>query len=216
VHVACLGVPHITIDFPFFLEKLLQNLVRVSRLLATVSIGQGAERGPMPHSTSVCRQALMGGVLCFAAQPCASIFTAIRNFLSCFLASEDFEAQTDQDDNVMMKEMSDALLLEDSETEVPYYVLSEEGGQMMLEEVFQVSEYKIVLDSNDSILIEDQPDGDNWNYKLLNMDMGRFDISTIANNTSLEIESTDSSTSATDFFKRSDSAILVSRTEQIT
>ena len=135
----------------------------------------------------------------------------------CFIASEDHEGnETSQDDNVMMKEMSDALLLEDSETETLNYVLSEEAGQMMLEEVFQVSENKIVLDSNDSILIEDQPDGDNWNYKLLNMDMGRFDISVIANNTSLEIESTDSSTSATDFFKRSDSAILVSRTEQIT
>jgi len=116
----------------------------------------------------------------------------------------------------LMKEMSDALLLEDSETETLNYVLSEEAGQMMLEDVFQVSENKIVLGSHDSILIEDQPDGDNWNYKLLNMDMGRFDISVIANNTSLEIESTDSSTSATDFFKRSDSAILVSRTEQIT
>jgi len=113
-----------------------------------------------------------------------------------------------------MKEMSDALLLEDSETETLNYVLSEEAGQMMLEDVFQVSEYKIVLDSNDSILIEDQPAGDN--YKLLNMDMGRFDISVIANNASMTIESTDSSTSATDFFKRSDSAILVSRTEQIT
>ena len=134
----------------------------------------------------------------------------------CFFTSEDFEAQTDQDDNVMMKEMSDALLLEDSETETLNYVLSEEGGQMMLEDVFQVSEYKIVLDSNDSILIEDQPDGDNWNYKLLNLDMGRFDIAVIANNTSLEIESTDSPTSSTDFFRRSDSAILVSRTEQIT
>ena len=132
-----------------------------------------------------------------------------------FIASEDFEAQTDQDDNVMMKELSDALLLEDSETETINYVLSEEAGQMMLEEVFQVSEYKIVLDSNDSILVEDQPDGDNWNHKLLNLDMGRFDIALIANNTSLEIESTDSSTSSTDFFKRSDSAILVSRTEQI-
>ena len=84
---------------------------------------------------------------------------------------------------------------------------------MMLEEVFQVSEYKIVLDSNDSILIEDQPTGEN--YKLLNMDMGRFDIAVIANNTSMTIDTTDSSTSATDFFKRSDSAILVSRTEQI-
>ena len=135
----------------------------------------------------------------------------------CFFSTEDHEGnETTQDDNVLMKELSDALLLEDSETETLNYVLSEEGGQMMLEEVFQVSEYKIVLDSNDSILIEDQPDGDNWNYKLLNMDMGRFDISVIANNTSLEIESTDSSTSATDFFKRSDSAILVSRTEQIT
>jgi hypothetical protein len=48
------------------------------------------------------------------------------------------------------------------------------------------------------------------------MDMGRFDIAVIANNASMTIESTDSSTSATDFFKRSDSAILVSRTEQIT
>ena len=135
----------------------------------------------------------------------------------CFISSEDHEGnETTQDDNVIMKEMSDALLLEDSETETLNYVLSEEGGQMMLEDVFQTSEYKIVLDSTDSILIEDQPDGDNWNYKLLNMDMGRFDISVIANNTSLEIESTDSSTSATDFFKRSDSAILVSRTEQIT
>jgi hypothetical protein len=135
----------------------------------------------------------------------------------CFISSEDHEGnETTQDDNVMMKEMSDALLLEDSETETLNYVLSEEGGQMMLEDVFQVSEYKIVLDSNDSILIEDQPDGDNWNYKLLNMDMGRFDISVIANNASMTIESTDSSTSVTDFFKRSDSAILVSRTEQIT
>ncbi len=135
----------------------------------------------------------------------------------CFISSEDHEGnETSQDDNVLMKEMSDALLLEDSETETLNYVLSEEAGQMMLEDVFQVSEYKIVLNSHDSILIEDQPDGDNWNYKLLNMDMGRFDISVIANNTSLEIESTDSSTSATDFFKRSDSAILVSRTEQIT
>ena len=135
----------------------------------------------------------------------------------CFISSEDHEGnETSQDDNVIMKEMSDALLLEDSETETLNYVLSEEAGQMMLEEVFQTSEYKIVLDSYDSILIEDQPDGDNWNYKLLNMDMGRFDISVIANNTSLEIESTDSSTSSTDFFKRSDSAILVSRTEQIT
>jgi hypothetical protein len=134
----------------------------------------------------------------------------------CFFTSEDFEAQTDQDDNVIMKEMSDGLLLESSEFEVPYYVLSEEGGQMMLEDVFQVSENKIVLGSHDSILIEDQPDGDNWNYKLLNMDMGRFDISVIANNTSLEIQSTDTSTSSVDFFRRSDSAILVSRTEQIT
>jgi hypothetical protein len=81
---------------------------------------------------------------------------------------------------------------------------------------FKFQKYKIVLDSNDSILIEDQPDGDNWNYKLLNMDMGRFDIAVIANNASMTIESTDSSTGATDFFKRSDSAILVSRTEQIT
>ena len=134
----------------------------------------------------------------------------------CFISSEDHEGnETSQDDNVMMKEMSDALLLEDSETETLNYVLSEESGQMMLEDVFQTSEYKIVLDSNDSILIEDQPDGDNWNYKLLNLDMGRFDISVIANNASMTIESTDSSTSATDFFKRSDSAILVSRTEQI-
>jgi hypothetical protein len=132
-----------------------------------------------------------------------------------FIASEDFEAQTDQDDNVMMKEMSDGLLLESSETELPDFVLSEEGGQMMLEEVFQVSEYKIVLDSNDSILIEDQPDGVSWNHRLLNLDMGRFDIALIANNTSLEIESTDSSTNSVDFFERSDSAILVSRTEQI-
>jgi len=132
-----------------------------------------------------------------------------------FFTTEDFEAQTDQDDNVLMKEMSDALLLEDSEFEVPYYVLSEEDGQMMLEDVFQVSEYKIVLDSSDSVLIEDQPDGDNWNDKLLNMDMGRFDIGVIANNTSLEIQTTDSSTSSADFFRRSDSAILVSRTEQI-
>jgi hypothetical protein len=31
----------------------------------------------------------------------------------------------------------------------------------------------------------------------------------------LEIESTDSSTNSVDFFERSDSAILVSRTEQI-
>ena len=135
----------------------------------------------------------------------------------CFISSEDHEGnETSQDDNVLMKEMSDALLLEDSETETLNYVLSEEGGQMMLEDVFQVSEYKIVLDSNDSILIEDQPDGDNWNYKLLNLDMGRFDISVIANNASMTIQSTDSSTSATDFFRRSDSAILVSRTEQIT
>jgi len=133
----------------------------------------------------------------------------------CFIASEDHEGnETSQDDNVMMKEMSDALLLEDSETETLNYVLSEEAGQMMLEEVFQVSEYKIVLDSNDSILIEDQPDSDN--YKLLNMDMGRFGISVVANNVSMTIESTDSSDASTDFFKRSDSAILVSRTEQIT
>ena len=73
----------------------------------------------------------------------------------------------------------------------------------------------LVLDSNDSILVEDQPDGDNWNYKILNMDMGRFDIGVIANNVSMTIDTTDSSTSATDFFKRSDSAIIVSRTEQI-
>ena len=127
----------------------------------------------------------------------------------CFFASEDFEAQTDQDDNVMMKEQSDGLLLESSETEVPYHVLSEDAGQMMLEEVFQVSEYKIVLDSNDYVLIEDQPAGDNWNYKLLNLDMERFDIAAIANNTSMTLQSTE-------FFGRSDSAILVSRTEQIT
>jgi len=134
----------------------------------------------------------------------------------CFISSEDHEGnETSQDDNVLMKEMSDALLLEDSETETLNYVLSEEAGQMMLEEVFQVSEYKIVLDSSDSVLIEDQPDGDNWNDKLLNMDMGRFDIGVIANNTSLEIQTTDSSTSSADFFRRSDSAILVSRTEQI-
>ena len=132
-----------------------------------------------------------------------------------FFTTEDFEAQTDQDDNVLMKEMSDGLLLEDSEGETLNYVLSEELGQMMLEDVFQVSEYKIVLDSNDSILVEDQPDGDNWNVKLLNMDMGRFDISEIVNNTSLEIQTADSSTSSADFFRRSDSAILVSRTEQI-
>jgi len=48
------------------------------------------------------------------------------------------------------------------------------------------------------------------------MDMGRFDISVIANNASMTIQSTDSSDASTDFFKRSDSAILVSRTEQIT
>ena len=47
------------------------------------------------------------------------------------------------------------------------------------------------------------------------MDMGRFDIDRIANNTSMTIQTTDSSDAATDFFKRSDSAILVSRTEQI-
>ena len=84
---------------------------------------------------------------------------------------------------------------------------------MMLEDVFQVSEHKIVLDSSDSILIEDQSASDN--FRLLNLDMGRFDINRIANNTSMTIESTDSSASGTDFFKRADSAILVSRTEQI-
>ena len=132
----------------------------------------------------------------------------------CFISSEDHEGnETTQDDNVLMKEMSDALLLEDSQTETINYVLSEEGGQMMLEDVFQVSEHKIVLGSNDSILIEDQSADDN--YKLLNMDMGRFDISVVANNESMTIQSTDSSTSTTDFFKRSDSAIFVSRTEQI-
>ena len=132
----------------------------------------------------------------------------------CFISSEDHEGnETTQDDNVLMKEMSDALLLEDSETETLNYVLSEEEGQMMLEDVFQTSEYKIVLDSSDSILIEEQSATDN--YRLLNMDMGRFDIDRIANNTSMTIESTDSSASGTDFFKRSDSAILVSRTEQI-
>ena len=83
----------------------------------------------------------------------------------------------------------------------------------MLEDVFQVSENKIILGSNDSILIEDQSASDN--YKLLNLDMGRFDISVVANNESMTIQSTDSSTSTTDFFKRSDSAIFVSRTEQI-
>ena len=66
-----------------------------------------------------------------------------------------------------MKEMSDALLLEDSETETLNYVLSEEEGQMMLEDVFQTSEYKIVLDSSDSILIEEQSATDN--YRLLNI-----------------------------------------------
>ena len=53
----------------------------------------------------------------------------------CFISSEDHEGnETSQDDNVLMKEMSDALLLEDSETETLNYVLSEEGGQMMLED----------------------------------------------------------------------------------
>ena len=132
----------------------------------------------------------------------------------CFISSEDHEGnETTQDDNVLMKEMSDALLLEDSETETINYVLSEEGGQMMLEDVFQVSENKIILGSNDSILIEDQSASDN--YKLLNLDMGRFDISVVANNESMTIQSTDSSASTTDFFRRSDSAIFVSRTEQI-
>ena len=131
-----------------------------------------------------------------------------------FISTEDHEGnETTQDDNVLMKELSDALLLEDSETEIFNYVLSEEGGQMMLEDVFQVSEHKIVLDSSDAILVENQPAGDN--YRLLNLDMGRFDIDTIANNTSMTIQTTDSSDAATDFFKRSDSAILVSRTEQI-
>ena len=131
-----------------------------------------------------------------------------------FISTEDHEGnETTQDDNVLMKEMSDALLLETSETETFNYVLSEEEGQMMLEDVFQVSEHKIVFEGNDSILVEDQPDTDN--YKLLNLDMARFDISRIANNVSMTIETTDSSTSATDFFKRSDSAILVSRSEQI-
>ena len=133
-----------------------------------------------------------------------------------FISTQDHEGnETTQDDNVLMKELSDALLLEDSETEILNYVLSEEDGQMMLEDVLQVSEHKIVLNSSDSILIEDQPDGANFNYRLLNLDMGRFDIETVANNTSLTIQSTDSSDAATDFFKRSDSAILVSRTEQI-
>lgn len=125
-----------------------------------------------------------------------------------FISTEDHEGnETTQDDNVLLKELSDALLLEDSETETLNYVLSEEGGQMMLEDVFQVSEHKIVFDSNDSILIEDQPAGND--YRLLNLDMGKFDIETIANNTSMTINA------STDFFKRSDSAILVSRTEQI-
>ena len=36
----------------------------------------------------------------------------------CFISTEDHEGnETTQDDNVLMKEMSDALLLEDSETE---------------------------------------------------------------------------------------------------
>jgi hypothetical protein len=133
-----------------------------------------------------------------------------------FISTQDHEGnETTQDDNVLMKELSDALLLEESEFETPFYVLSEEGGQMMLEDVFQVSEHKIILDSSDSILIEDQPDGANFNYRLLNLDMGRFDIGVVANNTSMTIQSADSSDASADFFKRSDSAILVSRTEQI-
>ena len=110
---------------------------------------------------------------------------------------------------------NDEILLEDSETENINHVLTEDDGQIMFEDVLQVSESRIILESHESILVEDQPDGTNFNYRLLNLDMGRFDISVVANNTSLEIQSTDSSTSATDFFKRSDSAILVSRTEQI-
>jgi len=93
--------------------------------------------------------------------------------------------------------------------------LTEDGGELMLEDVFQVTESRIILESHDSVLVENQPDGDNFNYRLLNLDMGRFDIETVANNTSLTIQSTDSADSATDFFKRPDSAILVSRTEQI-
>ena len=132
-----------------------------------------------------------------------------------FIATEDFEAQTDQDDNVIMKEQSDGILLESSETEVPHFLLNEDGGQMMLEEVFQVSEYKILLDSNDSILIEDQPDGDNFNYRLLNLDMSRFDIATVANNTFMEIEYSASETDTSSWFERDSSSILISRTEQI-
>ena len=85
----------------------------------------------------------------------------------------------------------------------------------MLEEVFQVSEYKILLDSNDSILIEDQPDGDNFNYRLLNLDMSRFDIATVANNTFMEIEYSASETDTSSWFERDSSSILISRTEQI-
>jgi hypothetical protein len=131
-----------------------------------------------------------------------------------FIATEDYFLIR-SNTNVLMREINDGILLEDSETEKINFVLTEDDGQVMLEEVFQISEGRIVLNSSDSVLIEDQPDGENFNYRLLNLDMGRFDIETVANNTSMTIQSTDSSTSGTDYFKRSDSSILVSRTEQI-
>ena len=130
----------------------------------------------------------------------------------CFIATEDFEVSR-SNENVLIREMTDAILLEDSETENINYVLTEDGGQIMQEDTFQVTESRIILEGHESILIEDQPDGDT--YKLLNMDMSRFDIGVVANNTSMTLELSDSDTSTTDFFKRSDSAILVSRTEQI-
>ena len=77
------------------------------------------------------------------------------------------------------------------------------------------SENELNLKSNDSILIEDQPDGDNFNYRLLNLDMSRFDIATVANNTFMEIEYSASETDTSSWFERDSSSILISRTEQI-
>ena len=99
------------------------------------------------------------------------------------------------------------MILEDSTNENHNSLLLETGGEIFLEETNQDSEFKLSMESNDVVMLENPVSS--FDFRLLNMDGARFRIGLISNSTFMTVDST------VTFFERPDSPIIIERAERI-
>ncbi len=115
------------------------------------------------------------------------------------------DGELTQDENVLLLEWNDVLLLETSTQDGEDSVLNEDEGEVILEDTNQASEFKISMESSDTVLLEQ----DTFGSKLIWFDGARFDIKQISNSTFMTIESTET------FWERPNSPILIERAERV-